>query len=133
MTMAEKTKTLAPEQYDSRQNHRATAMILSVIHKLPLQCRGMEFQNPSLTVCSLLFKMPTSAFKLVIVFLPTPTVAQIGILPMHGVGQGNGAGPANWAIVSTSLLNMLRSKGLGCHFISPILKTCWELHRILLH
>jgi hypothetical protein len=29
------------------------------------------------------------------------------ILPMHGVGQGNGAGPAIWAVVSTSLLAML--------------------------
>ncbi len=27
--------------------------------------------------------------------------------PMHGVGQGNGAGPAIWAVLSTPLLNML--------------------------
>ncbi len=27
--------------------------------------------------------------------------------PMHGVGQGNGAGPAIWAVVSTTILNML--------------------------
>ena len=39
--------------------------------------------------------------------------------PMHGVGQGNGAGPAIWAVVSTPILNMLRSKGFGCEFISP--------------
>jgi len=40
-------------------------------------------------------------------------------IPMHGIGQGNGAGPAIWAAVSTPILNMLRSQGLGCHFISP--------------
>jgi hypothetical protein len=39
---------------------------------------------------------------------------------MHGIGQGNGAGPAIWAVVSTPLLNMLRASGVGSHFISPI-------------
>jgi hypothetical protein len=28
-------------------------------------------------------------------------------IPMHGIGQGNGAGPAIWAAVSTPILNML--------------------------
>jgi hypothetical protein len=39
---------------------------------------------------------------------------------MHGVGQGNGAGPAIWAVVSTPLLNMLRNSGVGSFFTSPI-------------
>ena len=30
--------------------------------------------------------------------------------PIHGVGQGNGAGPQIWAAVSTPLLNMLRDE-----------------------
>jgi hypothetical protein len=38
---------------------------------------------------------------------------------MHGIGQGNGAGPAIWAAVSTPILNMLQSQGLGCQIISP--------------
>lgn len=42
------------------------------------------------------------------------------ILLMHGVGQGNGAGPAIWAVVSTPLLNMLRNSGVGSFFKSPI-------------
>jgi hypothetical protein len=29
------------------------------------------------------------------------------VQPMHGIGQGNGAGPAIWAVLSTSLLNIL--------------------------
>jgi hypothetical protein len=41
-------------------------------------------------------------------------------IPMHGVGQGNGAGPALWAAVSTPILNYIRSKGFGCELISPI-------------
>jgi hypothetical protein len=40
--------------------------------------------------------------------------------PLHGIGQGNGAGPAIWAVLSTPLLNLLRSKGCGCEFLSPI-------------
>jgi len=27
--------------------------------------------------------------------------------PIHGIGQGNGAGPAIWAFISTPLLNIL--------------------------
>ncbi len=45
------------------------------------------------------------------------------ITPMHGIGQGNGAGPAIWAVLSTPLLNMLRSEGVGCEFVSPLSKT----------
>ena len=42
------------------------------------------------------------------------------VVPIHGIGQGNGAGPAIWAVVSTPLLNLLRSKGCGFKYISPI-------------
>jgi hypothetical protein len=38
---------------------------------------------------------------------------QSGPIPLQGVGQGNGAGPQIWALVSTPVLNMLRSQGLG--------------------
>jgi hypothetical protein len=40
---------------------------------------------------------------------------------MHSIGQGNGAGPAIWAVVSTPLLNALREKGFGFELISPLL------------
>jgi hypothetical protein len=29
------------------------------------------------------------------------------VVPMHGIGQGNGVGPAIWAVVSTPTLNLL--------------------------
>jgi hypothetical protein len=38
---------------------------------------------------------------------------------MHGIGQGNGGGPPIWTISST-LLNILRSKGYGLKMITPI-------------
>lgn len=46
--------------------------------------------------------------------------SQNGSVPIQGVGQGNGAGPQIWALVSTPVLNMLRDKGLGAEFRSAI-------------
>jgi hypothetical protein len=42
------------------------------------------------------------------------------LIPIHGIGQGSGAGPAIWAVVSTPLLNVLREKGFGCVIICPL-------------
>ena len=36
--------------------------------------------------------------------------------PIQGVGQGNGAGPTIWAVVSSPVLNMLRESGCLCTF-----------------
>jgi hypothetical protein len=30
------------------------------------------------------------------------------VVPSHGMGQGNGAGPTIWAVISTPLLNQMR-------------------------
>jgi hypothetical protein len=32
---------------------------------------------------------------------------EVWLAPIHGIGQGNGAGPAIWAVVSSPLLNVL--------------------------
>jgi hypothetical protein len=46
---------------------------------------------------------------------------QHGSTPIQGVGQGNGAGPQIWALVSMPVLNMLQeSSGLGATFLSPL-------------
>jgi hypothetical protein len=44
------------------------------------------------------------------------------LIPFQGALQGNGASPATWVIISTSLLNMLRSAGNSRFFIEPISK-----------
>jgi hypothetical protein len=41
-------------------------------------------------------------------------------VPIHGVGQGNGAGPQIWAAVSTPIFNMIRGQGCGSFFESAI-------------
>ena len=42
------------------------------------------------------------------------------VVPIQGVGQGNGAGPQIWAVVSTPVFNMLRSMGFGAHLKATI-------------
>jgi hypothetical protein len=53
-------------------------------------------------------------------------------IPLHGIGQGNGAGPAIWAVISTILLNTLVEDNLAATFTSAISQTlltiaawCW--------
>ena len=38
------------------------------------------------------------------------------LVPLHGIGQGNGAGPMLWAAVSTPVLKVMRSEGFGTFF-----------------
>ena len=41
-------------------------------------------------------------------------------IPLHGVGQGNGAGPAIWLAITTPLITMLRQAGFGLQLTTPI-------------
>ena len=47
--------------------------------------------------------------------------------PFHGIGQGNGAGPAIWAVVSSVLFDYIRNKGLGVKLRSPLSKLALHL------
>ncbi len=40
----------------------------------------------------------------------------------QGLGQGNGASPAGWAVVSICIINAHKKKGHGAHFVCPITK-----------
>ena len=41
-------------------------------------------------------------------------------IPLHGVGQGNGAGPAIWLAITIPLISMLRKAGFGFQAVTPI-------------
>ena len=41
---------------------------------------------------------------------------ELWVVPIQGVGQGNGAGPACWALISTPILNMIRKEGAQVAF-----------------
>jgi hypothetical protein len=44
-------------------------------------------------------------------------------LTMHGICQGNGTGPSIWAVLSSPILNLMRSKESGILFTSAISET----------
>jgi hypothetical protein len=41
---------------------------------------------------------------------------KLWVVPTQSIGQGNGAGPTMWALVSTPVLNLLRAEGCGAFF-----------------
>ena len=41
---------------------------------------------------------------------------------LNGVGQGNGAGPTIWAVISTVFFDLLRDKGYGFKLKAPLSK-----------
>jgi len=45
---------------------------------------------------------------------------EIWAVPVVGIGQGNGAGPQIWAVVSTPILDLLRQEGYGTAFKATI-------------
>jgi hypothetical protein len=43
--------------------------------------------------------------------------------PYQGVGQGNGAGPAIWAVISTVIIAMMTTEGHGFHLLTALSQT----------
>ena len=44
-------------------------------------------------------------------------------VPYQGLGQGNGAGPAIWAVISTVIIAMMTTAGHGFHLLSAVSNT----------
>lgn len=152
MRLAEETKTLAPEQYGSRQNHRAidlavnktlTYDILRQLKRPGAICSNnakscydlightqasiiMQQHGVPKSVVDCLFTTLQDVEHRVRTGYGDSEILYGGpgwVKPFHGIGQGNGAGPAIWAVVSTPLLNLLRSKGFGFTYTSPLSQT----------
>lgn len=47
----------------------------------------------------------------------------LSAIPIQGIGQGNGCGPASWVVVSSPILDMLRNRNIGWQTVSPITNT----------
>jgi hypothetical protein len=149
MTIAEQAQSLAPEQYGSRKAHRAINLATNktltndILRQLKHSCAICSNDAKSCydlighTQAALAMQrngVPKSAIDCLFSTLQNAThqvrtgygdsTSYYGglywIIPMHGIGQGNGAGPAVWAVLSTPLLNLLPKLGFGCFLISPI-------------
>lgn len=149
MRIAEKTKSLATEQYGSRRQHKAIdlavnkALTFDILRQLK---RPAAICSNDAKSCYDLIGHTQAAISMQRVGVPKNFInclfttlqeavhqvrtgygdskkhygGKVWLVPIHRIGQGNGAGPAIWAIVSTPLLNVLRDKGFGCEIICPL-------------
>jgi len=150
MAIAEKTKSLAPEQYGSRKRHKAIdlavnkALTFDILRQLK---RAGAICSNDAKSCYDLIGHTQASLSMQRVGVPKNIInclfttlqeavhtvrtgfgdskasygGKVWLVPIHGIGQGNGTGPAIWAVVSTPLLNVLRQKGFGCEFFTPSL------------
>jgi hypothetical protein len=148
MRHAERNAALAPEQYGSRKRRRATnlatnkALTYDIIRQLKWPAAVCSNDAKSCydlighTQASLAMQrmgVPRAAIDCLFTTLQNATHkvrtgygnssghygGQAWVIPFHGIGQGNGAGPAIWAVVSTPLLNTLRELGFGFQYATP--------------
>ena len=149
MWHAERQNLLAPEQYGSRKHRAASTQALNkklvfdlfrqqrlsgaigsndakscydrIVHSVAmLSMRRMGYPLPPLismfsTLQQLRQYIRTSAGDSSTFYDGSHTN-----VPMQGTGQGNGASPAIWAVVSTPILKLLRIEDLGVFFQSAI-------------
>ncbi len=136
MKIAEATNSLAPEQYGSRKQHCAIdlavnkALTYDLLRQL---CRPGAICSNDARSCYDLIGHSQASIAMHRLGIPKQVVdclfstlqdathqVRTGygdssltyggpkwITPMHGIGQGNGAGPAIWAMLSMPLLNLL--------------------------
>jgi hypothetical protein len=152
MSNAEWSNALASEQYGSHKRHRATNLATNkaLSYDLFRQLRrpGAVCSNDAKsydlighTTASLaMLRMGVTSQAVDCMFTTIQEAAhqvQTGfgdsgstyggtawLIPIHGIGQGNGVGPAIWAVVSTPLLNILREHSYGLTFITPVSRVC---------
>jgi hypothetical protein len=155
MQTAEETKSLAPEQYGSRKKHKAIdlavnkALTFDILRQLKRSgaicsndakscydlightqaALSMQRVGVPKNVINCLFTTLQEAVHQVRTGFGDSTASyggQVWLIPIHGIGQGNGDGPAIWAVVSTPLLNVLREKGFGCQILCPVSSECFR-------
>jgi hypothetical protein len=152
MKTAEQANALAPEQYGSQKRHRSInlavnkALTFDILRQLKRP--GAVCSNDAKSCYDLIGHTPAS-LSMQRVGVPKSVVnclfttlqeavhqvrtgygdsvstygGELWLVPIHGIGQGNGAGPAIWAVVSSPLLNALRAKGFGCEIVCPLSKS----------
>ena len=141
----ERCKSIAKEQYGSRKNKsailqcfnkkltldiwrqtRSTGAILSndakscydrILHNVASMCMQRQGVHRNNIVCMFTtIQRLRHTVRTAFGDSATGFHRDIWLAPLHGVGQGNGAGPAIWAVVSSPILDMLREESSGAFF-----------------
>jgi hypothetical protein len=151
MAHAERFKALAPEQFGSRKNHHSILAALN--KRLTMDLLRQQRQAGALcandakscydrivhNIATLAIRrlgMPAAPILSMFATLQTAThnvSTTFGIskssyggkrdVPLQGVGQGNGAGPAIWAVISTVLFAAMATQGHGFNLLSAMAGT----------
>jgi hypothetical protein len=148
MKHAERHNNLAREQYGSRKNHQAsTAATNKVLTMDLLRIRRQAGALCSNDAKSCYDRVVRSIASLCFLRLCAPKAAVMSLLqtlqkakhrirtafgisqqsyggdlkvPVQGLGQGNGAAPTGWALISTLLINMMRTAGFGLQIVTSL-------------
>jgi hypothetical protein len=148
MAFAETHHALAPEQFGSRKNHQAILAALNKRLTMDLlrQCRqaGALCSNDAKSCYDrIVHSVATIALRR-LGMPPEPILSMFSTLqhaqhhvstalgvssrhyggtpdpPLQGVGQGNGAGPAIWVVISTVLIATMATQGHGFNLLSAL-------------
>jgi hypothetical protein len=147
-THTERHHTLAPEQFGSRKNHQSILAALN--ERLTMDLLRQRRQAGALcandakscydrivhNVATLAIRqLGMSAAPILSMFATLQQATHrvstaFGIskssyggkrdVPLQGVGQGNGAGPTIWAVISTILIAAMATQGHGFNLLSAI-------------
>jgi hypothetical protein len=149
MLNAELHGTIAKEQYGSRKKHKAIDLALNKVltndvlrqaKKTGAICSNDAkacydlIGHAQASLCMQRQGVPKSAVQCLLTTLQeamhcvrtaygdsTKTYGGPGwIKPLHGIEQGNGGGPPIWAVISSTLLDILHFKAYGLKMITPI-------------
>ncbi len=148
MTRGEKCKLIAREQYGSRKKHQSITAALNkrltmdllrqrrqsgalcsndakscydrVVHSVAsLSMRRLG--APIEPINSMFISLQKAAHRIRTAFgVSEKKYGDDRDIPLQGLGQGNGCGPAGWAIVSTPIINLMRAAGFGATFLTAI-------------
>jgi Reverse transcriptase (RNA-dependent DNA polymerase) len=149
MHHAEKHSTIAAEQYGSRKHkssilHAATKQLtFDVVRQTKANVALLVLDAKS---CYDRISIPVASLALLHQGLPSSAVEVMfgtldqmrhyvrtsfgdsehsyarSLIRFHGIGQGNGAGPMIWVMVSTPILNKMRTDGFGFLVSHPLTK-----------
>jgi hypothetical protein len=147
MRQAEAHSQIPPEQYGSRKKHRAIEAALNkvltqdiwrqkrqsgalcsndakscydrVVHSFAILCM-LRLGCPLGPILSMFITLQKMQHFIGTAFGVSSTSFTGGDVPFQGLGQGNGAAPTGWAVVSAPIINMVRAAGFGATFISAL-------------
>jgi hypothetical protein len=147
MSHAEAFDQMPAKQYDSRKKHRAIEAALNkvltqdiwrqkrqagalcsndakscydrVVHSFAILCM-LSLGCPLGPILSMFATLQKMQHFIGTAFGVSDTSFNGGDIPFQGLGQGNGAGPTGWAVVSAPIINMVRAAGYGSTFVSAL-------------